>query len=146
MTNTPIPQSPPPSVEYIFVEPKRNPLRRLGCTVLLILWFIFLLLPLFLFIMAVQQEITIAHAGDIPESYQHPLFQVQLVMEEDYRGLRIVNATLHNGTDTNICVQTNVRYMLWEGEGESATFCRCYERDSAESEWTLLEQNLEACR
>lgn len=146
MTNTPIPKSPPPSVEYIFVERKRNPLRRLGCMILLILWFMFLLLPLFLFIMAVQREITIAHAGDIPESYQHPLFQVQLVMEEDYRGLRIVNATLHNGTDTNICVQTNVRYVLWEGEGEPATFCRCYERDKLESEWALLSQNLEACR
>ncbi len=146
MTNNLPLQSPPPSVEYIFVERKPNPLRRLGCTILLILWFLFLLLPLFLFILAVQREITIAHAGDIPESYQHPLFQVQLIMEEDYRGLRIVNATLHNATDTNICVQTNVRYVLWEGEGEPATFCRCYERDNSESEWSLSEQTSEACR
>lgn len=146
MTNNLPSQSPPPSVEYVFIERKRNPLRRLGCTILLILWFIFLLLPLFLFIMAVQKEITIAHAGDIPESYQHPLFQVQLVMEQDYRGLRIVNATLHNGTDTTICVQTNVRYVLWQGEGESATFCRCYERDNSESQWALSEQTLETCR
>jgi hypothetical protein len=146
MTNNLTPQSPPPSVEYIFIERKRNLLRRLGCTIMLILWFTFLLLPLFLFVLAVQQEITIAHAGDIPESYQHPLFQVQLVMEEDYRGLRIVNTTLHNSTETNICIQTNVRYVLWEGQGDPATICRCYERDNAKANWMLLEQTLETCR
>ncbi|MCU0480788.1 MAG: hypothetical protein MUE54_06185 [Anaerolineae bacterium] len=142
---TPPPASYPP-IEYVFRERKRNPIRRAGCTVLLIFWFLFLLTPLCLFVLAVQGEITIAHFGDVPESYQHPLFQVQLVMEEDYRGLRIVNATLHNQTDEAICVQTNVRYLLWEGEGDPATFCRCYEREITESVWNLSEEILEACK
>lgn len=139
-------QSPPPSVEYIFIKRKPNLFRRLGCTILLILWFTFLLLPLFLFILAVQREITISYVNDIPDSYQHPLFQIQLVMESDYRGLRIVNATLHNHTETTVCVQTNVRYVLWEGEGDPATFCRCYQRSDSKTEWTLSSQQLEACR
>lgn len=133
-------------IEYVIRERKRSPIRRAGCTILLIFWFIFLLTPLCLFILAIQREITISHFGDVPESYQHPLFQVQLVMEEDYRGLRIVNTTLHTQNDDGVCVQTNVNYWLWEGQGEPATFCRCYERDSTESVWALSEEKLEACK
>ncbi len=145
-------QTPPPTatayppIEYVIAERKRNPLRRAGCIFALAIWFTVLLLPLCLFILAAQQEITISHFGDVPDKFQHPLFQVQLVMERNYRGLRLVNTTTASQSDDNICVQTNVRYILWEGTGEPATFCRCYERDATESTWTLLEQTLEACK
>ncbi len=150
MTDNQTEKTPPapsyPPIEYVFVERKRRPLWRIGCILLVVIWFLILLIPLFFFILATQQEITIARAGDVPDSYQHPLFQVQLVMEEDYRGLRFVTTSIHDKTDEIMCVQTNVSYILWEGKGEPATFCRCYEQDLTASMWTLLDQTLETCK
>ncbi|MFN8565855.1 MAG: hypothetical protein U0703_30415, partial [Anaerolineae bacterium] len=44
-------------------KPRRSPLRRAGCIVALVIWFGILLLPCFLVVLAVQQEISIPTGG-----------------------------------------------------------------------------------
>ncbi|GAB4510512.1 MAG: hypothetical protein OHK0046_07510 [Anaerolineae bacterium] len=135
-------------IEYVVTEvPAKRPslLRRVGCGCLLVIWFTVLLLPLFLFILAADGEIRFGHSGDVPDKHEHPLFEVKLVSEIDFRGLSITNSTIERPDDTNLCVQTNVRYLLWQGEGEAATFCDCYTRETTESTWQLTGTNMAAC-
>ncbi len=135
-------------IDYVVkeVEPrKRSPLRRLGCGVLVAGWFLILLLPIFMFVLAVQGDITIQRFDDVPDPQEHPLLQVRLVMETDYRGFGITNTSVPTSTDTNLCVQTNVRFVLWQGEGEPATFCDCYTRGDTESVWELSSTIMGAC-
>lgn len=134
----------PEEIEYVVVTKKRSPLRRIGCGLLLVVWFTVLMLPLFLFILAVNGEIRIGHSGDMPDKHEHPLLELSLVMEADFRGLRITNAAVaqRDGEDA-LCVQTNVRYLLWQGEGDPATFCDCYAR--AGENWELTETLMGAC-
>ena len=108
-------------------------------------WFLVLLLPMVLFILAINGDITIARSGDIPDKNEHPLFQASLVMEIDFRGLRLTNTSLARENEVNLCIQTNVRFVLWEGEGEDAVFCDCYDRDSSESVWELSSTAMTTC-
>jgi hypothetical protein len=128
-----------PEIEYVVVEKKpRAWYKRPGCLVGIVIWFIAMLLPLFLIALAAQEEITIQHSGDVPDKHLHPLLQVRLVMDADNRGLNITNATLHRKSDTAMCVQSNVRFVLWQGDGDPVTFCRCYERDAPDTDWSQV--------
>jgi len=148
MTQEPSPQNTEayPDIEYVVVEKqRRRPLRRIGCGLLVVVWFFVLLLPLGLFILAVNEEITISRGGGIPDAHEHPRLQVSLVMEVDYRGLRITDTILREDTDTRLCIQTNIRFLLWEGEGDPATFCDCYTRDTAVADWQLEATFADVC-
>lgn len=123
-----------PEIEYIVVNKKRNPLRIVLRVVIIVMWFLILLLPLVFFALAIQGDITIARGG-IPDSHEHPLLQLSLISEVDSRGLRITTTSISKPDELNLCVQTNVRFALWEGEGESASFCDCYVRQDSISEW-----------
>ena len=148
MTQEPSPQSTEayPDIEYVVVEKqRRRPLRRIGCGVLIIVWFLILLLPLGLFILAINEEITISRGGDIPDAHEYPRLQLSLVMEVDYRGLRITDTSLHEDSNTRLCIQTNVRFLLWQGEGDPAKFCDCYTRDIAVDDWQLEATFADVC-
>lgn len=124
-------------IEYVVQEhPKKRSLsRRVGCVLILVLWFLILLLPLGFFILAVDGQLTLSQRGDVPDKHQHPLFQINLITEVDYRGIQFTNSTIHRQDDLNVCVQTDVRYLLWQGEGESAQYCDCYMRTAQEDDW-----------
>ena len=115
-------------------SPKRSIFRRVGCGILIVLWFLFILSPCLLIILASQGEIVLQHRN-IPESEIHPLLRVDLIMDIDFRGMAFTNSTKQNESDLEMCVQTNVRYLLWEGEGESAKYCDCYSRISVDKSW-----------
>lgn len=127
-----------PQIDYVVKETsrRRSPLRRLGCGVLVVFWFVLLLLPLAMFVLAVQGDITVPRFDAVPDPQEHPLLQVRLVMEVDYRGLGITSTSVHTG-ENELCIQTQVRFLLWEGEGDPATFCDCYTRDSSEVDWVF---------
>lgn len=129
-----IPMPPP-------VTPRRSPLRRIGCTIALVLWFALLLLPCFLIVMATQGEITIAQ-GELPGQQ----LRVWLIMEAEQRGLGVSSATVYRDGDNGVCVQTDTRFWLWQGAAEPVSYCECYERATAESVWspTVTESGL--CR
>lgn len=135
----------PENIEYVVTVKKRTPLQRLGCGLMIVVWLLVMMLPMVMIVLAVEGEIIIAHTGDVPDKHEHPRLRVDLIMEIDYRGLQITNSTIARDGETNICIQTNVRYLLWQGEGDPARFCDCYMRPGAEADWSLESTVTESC-
>lgn len=136
-------------IEY-FVEEvprKRTPLQRLGCFVGLIIWFVVMLLPIAFIILAVNGEIIISHGAGIPDRHEHPRLQINLIMDAESRGLQFINSTVAVDEADTLCMETNVRYLLWEGQGAPAVFCDCYSRDSTTSNnmWQYTETIMDTC-
>jgi len=129
----------------VFENPRRNPVRRAVIAAGVIFWFMILLLPLFFFIMATNGEIRIG-LPNAPDPQSQALFKVNLISEIDYRGFSFTRSAIQPAAGTNaICVQTMTSYLLWEGEGEAAIYCDCYQRDSAGTGWMFTETNTGAC-
>ena len=128
---------------------RANPIVRLGCGALLAFWFILLLIPCALFYLAANGEIRFWHR-DIPQSHSHPLLLISLVSQADNRGLRIENSSaVDNGADeTSICIQTLVRFALWETNEDSqdVSYCDCYRRVDAAAVWELDSTFSGVCR
>lgn len=127
----------------------KSPLRfakRLGCGILLVIWFAILLIPGAMFWLASGRQIQIPQA-DVPDPHQHPLFQVNLIMDAQNRGLQFTQTSIHKIDDLNLCVQGNVNYLLWQSDDTAtpATYCQCYERSSSESDWVFTTQSTGAC-
>jgi hypothetical protein len=134
-----------PDIDYVVVHHKRRAWwKRPSCLVQLILWMSIMMLPAVFMVLAFQGDITFYHRGDIPNKFQHPFLQVKLIMEEDYRGLSLTNASvLHDDAD-NLCVETSIRFLLWEGQGEPATYCQCYTRSN--EAWQPVDSEQGTCR
>ena len=119
---------------------KRSLAKRLGCGLLLIIWFLLLLTPCALFYLAANGEIRIHHA-DIPQPHDHPRLQISLISEADDRGLRIVTSSIveQSDVDQSLCVETDVRFLLWESSAadQDTRYCDCYGRASATAAWEL---------
>ncbi len=122
-----------------------HPLRRPGCVIALIFWFLFLLTPCALLYMARAGEFTIPSGADVPDPEQHPLLKVELIMQRDSRGLLIMRSGVHSQTDTDLCLQTYIDYLLWDGDGEPVRYCDCYQRDSEPASWSLSTSTSGAC-
>lgn len=132
-------------VEYVVKDKKRTPLQRLGCGLMIVLWLFVMMLPMIMIVLAVEGEITITHTGDVPDKHEHPRLRLDLIMEIDYHGVKITHATVERDGDLNVCVQTNVRYLLWQGQGDPAQFCDCYTRSGMEADWLLESTVSDAC-
>jgi hypothetical protein len=132
-------------VEYVIVTRRRSLFRRIGCGAVLVIWFVVMLLPIALFVLAMEGTIFIAHPGDIPNSHEHPLLRVNLITEIDFRGVSVAHSSLEYSGDHDLCIQTDVRYVLWQGEGEPASFCDCYVRDGEDASWEMASRTMDAC-
>ena len=122
----------------LFQIPK-NPLGRLGCLLLLVLWFMVLLLPCGMIYLATGNSITISN-GDIPEPEQHPRLEIQLIMEIENRGLKLSSSSIASQSETELCINNSVSYLLWQSD-ESASnsqYCQCYQR--VDESWQFTEQ------
>jgi hypothetical protein len=121
-------------------------LRRLGCGLMLLVWFAILLIPGMMFWLATGGQLRISHA-DVPDPHQHPLLQVDLIMTTENRGLQITQTSIHSNDELNLCIQGDVNYLLWESDNTatSATYCQCYERSSSDADWTFTTQTVGAC-
>ena len=133
-------------IEYIIVHKKRSPLQKLGCLIGFLCFFIIGLIPITFLILANEGNITISYGDDVPDSHEHPRFQLSLVSEIDFRGFQITQSSIQRIDETHMCLEANVRYFLWEGEGESAEFCDCYSRSDEDAEWEHVETTLSSCR
>lgn len=109
---------------------RRNPLRRVGCVVLLVFWFGLLLLPCFLLVLATQQEITISQ-GELPGQE----IRIRLISDIEQRGIGFWTTSTTTGAEGDICLITNVRYILWEGQGDPAAYCQCFTRNAEDTLW-----------
>ena len=113
---------------------KRGPLGRLGCALGLLVWFVLILSPCLLFTLATQGEMSL-NLGSAPGQTA----RLWLVMEPDERGLGLSLPSVQSGRDGNtICVQTDVRYFLWQGQADAISYCECYHRTTAGAEWDHL--------
>jgi hypothetical protein len=125
-------------------EPPKPPpsrLRRIGCALALVIWFTLLLTPCFLFVMATQGEIAV-NLGSAPGQD----LRIWLIMEADERGFGVSRPTTASGNDANhLCVQTDVRYLLWAGKAEPVTYCDCYERSGTDQAWSSTATQQGAC-
>jgi len=132
-------------IEYVVKTRRRSIWRRLGCGLGIIGWLAFISLPMIFIVLAVRGQITIPRGGDIPNPDSYPYLQVRLVTEMDFRGLNITSTMVERDGSDALCVQTNVRFILWQGEGEPATYCECYTRAGSDAVWDVMEAREGAC-
>lgn len=114
-------------------------LGKLGCWALIVAWFMILMLPCGMFYLATGNAFTLQHAS-VPEPQEHPLLRVQLIMEIDNRGLQIARSSIQQSSATNLCVSSQVNYLLWASDGEDldVAFCQCYDRETADDNWQFV--------
>lgn len=117
--NIPIP---PDVASSITVKP-RSRFRRIGCGIGAVIWFILLLLPCIAIALISQNEIAI-QTGDIPGQS----FRVWLIQDATERGIGIARPSIHNGQNSNTCLQTDTSFIMWMGKGDATSFCECYAR------------------
>jgi hypothetical protein len=130
--------------QVIYVGQRRAVVRRVGCGVAVILWALFMLIPGFLLLLAVQNEVIIWHGSGVPEPEAHPLLQVKLLMEIQTRGVSITTSSLQAGANHQTCMQTHVRYVLWQGQGENVSYCDCYTRAEGDT-WQFISTVSGSC-
>ncbi|MBZ0289845.1 MAG: hypothetical protein K8I30_19640 [Anaerolineae bacterium] len=122
----------PPLITYT-LPPRRSRLRRFGCTVALILWFMILLTPCFCFVLASQGEINI-QLGDLPGQS----LRIWLLNESRQRGIGISRpAVFSSESSDGVCMQTDVSFILWAGTADASTFCECFDQ-SASMTWEVV--------
>lgn len=130
----------PPDVQPPELPRRRSPLRRLGCGLMLVIWFAILLLPCALVVIAVRQEIVISQ-GDAPGQQT----RFWLISEADQRGFGLSTASVMQISENALCVQTNVHFYLWTGSADPLTYCECYERVNADAPWSLTSTSDGVC-
>ncbi len=105
-------------------SPPRSRIRRVGCTLAVIVWFLLLLTPCLVVVLATRGEISIS-TGAAPDQQT----RIWLVMEARSRGIGLSTASIHPSAD-RICVQTDVRFFLWQGSADPTSYCACYSQDA----------------
>lgn len=102
---------------------KRRPwYRRVGCLIGLFIWLTVMLIPCFFITLAFQQEIVITQ-GDAPNQ----VLRIWLINEARSRGLGVSNTTVYPDLqDEGLCVQTDVRFILWVGNSSPTSYCECF--------------------
>lgn len=124
----------------------RRKLRRLGCLLLLIPWFFFILSPCFVIILATQGEIILSHS-DLPNHH----FRIWLLQEISARGVGITTSRRIevSSPEPLACTIMDVRFLLWGGDAQKSGAlpshqCACYARLG--DQWDLRLSGAEACR
>ncbi|MEO8609004.1 MAG: hypothetical protein ABI690_14035 [Chloroflexota bacterium] len=119
---------------------RRTRLGRVGCTIVLVIWFAILLLPCFCLALASQGEISV-RLGDLPGQS----LRVWLLSESHQRGLGISRPSMIASSVTGQqCLQTNVSFMLWEGKEDATIYCECFAQSSS-STWDVVSNNQGSC-
>jgi len=153
MTETQVSPDQEASQSQDLSKPQARPRRRirprkLGCGLALLLWFTLLLTPCALFFLAANGEIRLNHR-DLPAPHAHPLLLVSLISEAADRGLRLESSWIAKraNDDQTICVETAVRFLLWEysGGNQNVNYCDCYERPAPAANWELSRTFGAAC-
>lgn len=117
---------------------------RVGCGIMTVLWFMLLLTPCAMFILATTGEIRLDHAN-IPEPQDHPLISLSLSVDAFNSGLKISRSWIAAGEEQTTCVETVTNYLRWRSDGTESTvvFCQCYRRDG--NRWIFEQQRMIAC-
>lgn len=106
--------------------------RRVGCWLLIGIWFLLMLSPCLVITVLVQGEVVYG-LSDKP-GHELRIFKVQ---SETARGFGISLGTVERESDGNVCILTRVRYAVWRGDAEETNYCQCYHEQAGE--WLPLE-------
>jgi len=106
-----------------------------------LLWVVILLIPLSVMLLAIRGEFRFDLPGDAPNREM----RVWMVMEKDQRGIAYSRPFVVDRDTEEIAVQTNVRYMLWEGDSETVSYCQSYTREGAAASWAMAGSTEGAC-
>lgn len=131
-----------PQTKQLKFPVNRSRVRRIGCVLMTIVWFIVLLTPCFCITLATQGEIAI-RVGNIPGNS----YRIWLVNESRQRGLGISRPSLvTEAENSRQCIQTDVSFILWMGSQEATSYCECYTPGVGTSEWELASSQSGACQ
>ena len=100
----------------------KSTLRRLAYFLVFLVWLLIMLFPVVAFVLATQGEIMVGK-----ETNSHT--RLFLLQEEDTEGVGI--EWTRRARESPGCAQTSLIYLMWEGEGENATYCQCYDETGA---------------
>jgi hypothetical protein len=131
--------------EIIYTGRRRAYAGRFGCALIVLGWSLCLLIPGLLMYLAVQGEIALWHGGDVPAREDHPRFQVKLLMEAETRGISVTTSIPLTLPANVTCMQTDVRFVLWEGSGDNVSYCDCYQGDTSGEVWQLISTTNGVC-
>lgn len=115
----------------------RHPLRRPGCILALVIWLMVMLTPCLMLYLAVRGEISLT-TGSAPDQRT----RIWLIQEARQSGIGFSNASVSRNEDL-VCVQTDVRFLLWRGEAVPTQYCECY--SGTEENWVLSSLEQTAC-
>lgn len=120
-----------------FIRRPRSLPGRMGCYAALVLWFTLILSPCLCLALAAQGQISV-QLGDVPGQ----TLRIWLLNEARERGIGISRPLTQVNNDQT-CIQTEVSFVLWMGEGKATHYCECYTRQ--ETEWILSSTSGDAC-
>ena len=122
------------------LPPRGSRLRRVGCIIAVIVWFAILLLPCLCLGLASQGEFSV-RLGDIPEQS----LRIWLLSESRQRGIGLSRpSVVASSVAGQVCLQTDVSYLLWQGTEDATTYCDCFAQ-SANTTWEPVSHNQGAC-
>jgi hypothetical protein len=131
----------PPQVRYVPAARKKMPKSRIAARIVLVaVWFVILLIPAFFILMVVNGEFSLT-LGDAPEQK----LRIWLVSEIRERGFGISTGSVASRDEQNVCVQTDLRYVLWQGSQESSVYCECFARPDRSTEWSYVSGGEGTC-
>ena len=132
------PQNPP---KIRFALPSRQTrIGRWGCRFAVVLWFMILLTPCFCLALASQGEISV-RLGDIPGQS----FRIWLLNESRQRGIGSSRPSIvANSEAGQVCLQTDVSFVLWAGSEDATTYCECFAQ-SSNAAWEMVNTAQGSC-
>jgi hypothetical protein len=125
----------------IYRTPLSNLTRRCCCAGGLLFWIVLFITPCVCFVpLFVNSEVTLSYGGRPGQEVR--LFRVS---EDEARGFGLSwgNIDIEND-DNSYCVQTEVRYLIWEGEATNVGFCQCYIQVT-DDEWNIAASFEDSC-
>lgn len=103
-------------------------LRRVVVFLLLLVWLLVMAFPVVAVVLATQKQIEVG--GDAGRQVR-----VFLLQEREREGLGIEWTRPAAGPEgEGGCRETRLVYLMWVGEGENVTYCRCYAGDGSVQE------------
>ncbi len=116
--------------------------RRLGCGAVIFMWLICFLIPCAVVGVVSQGGLAIT-TGDLPNQQ----FRLWLIMERREAGLGMQTATAHYRDDgLQACLDTEIRFWLWDGEGQPTRYRELYERETVNDTWMYTAVNEGDCQ
>lgn len=100
----------------------KSTLRRLAYFLIFLIWLLVMLFPLVAVVLATQGQIQIGK-----ETHSH--VRLFLLQERETEGVGI--EWTRRVQEPPGCAQSSLIYLLWEGEGDNATYCQCYDETGA---------------